>query len=204
MRGRLNLASRRLRNERLPVLGFGLACAALMAITVQHALVIRRLLPSQSSALHKEVASLEEEAARLRKESADLRGGPRPEKARIEEWQLVKDIVDRRVFRWTQLFARLADTLLASPEVRLTGVAPSVKKGTVTLEVDAAVKSLDAGLAFIQQLEQRPEFQDVYPKTVGSKQGTSEEVFGYTMLYLPDAPAPAPEPTPAPAAGAAQ
>ena len=187
MRARLNLASRRFRNERLPVLGFGLVCAALLAISVQHALVIRRLLPGQSSALQREVASLEQEAARLRKESMELRAGPRPEKARIEEWQLVKDLVDRRVFRWTQLFARLADTL--PDEVRLTGVAPSVTKGIVTLEVDAAMKSTESGLAFIQKLEDRPEFKDVYPKTVGKTQ-SGEEQFSYTMIYLADAVAP--------------
>lgn len=191
MKGRLNLARQRFGNERLPVLAFGLMGALLLGITVKHALAIRELLPSRSSALHREVASLQEEATRLRKESADLRAGPRPEKARIEEWQLVKDLVDLRVFRWTQLFARLTSTL--PREVRLTGVTPSVREGTVTLEVDAAVKSMESGLAFIQQLEERPEFQDVYPKGVTSTPA-SEEQFAYTMLYLADAPAPpAPE-----------
>jgi Tfp pilus assembly protein PilN len=191
VKGRLNLASQRFGNERLPVLGFSLLCAALLAITVQHALAIRQLLPSRSSALHKEVTSLQEEAARLRKESAELRAGPRPEKARIEEWQLVKDLVDRRVFRWTQLFACLADSL--PDAVRLTSVTPNVSSGTVSLEVEAVVKSMDAGLAFIQQLEQRPEFHDVYPEGVGSPR-PGEEEFHYVMLYLPEAarkPAPA-------------
>jgi hypothetical protein len=111
LRGRLNLASQRFGNERLPVAGFSLLCAVLVAITIRHAFVIRGLLPGNSSGLHKEVAGLEDEAARLRKESAELRSGPKPEKARVEEWQLVKDLVDRRVFRWTSLFTCLGGTL---------------------------------------------------------------------------------------------
>jgi len=188
MRARLNLASQPFRNERVPALLFGMACVALLAATVQHGLMIRRLLPGQSSALHREVAALEEEAARLRSESAELRGVALPDKTRVEEWQLVKDLVDRRVFRWTELFARLADAL--PPDVRLTGIAPAVKDGGVTLNVDAAVKSLESGLAFIQKLEERPEFTDVYPKGVASAR-TGEEEFSYVMRYLADGSAPA-------------
>jgi Tfp pilus assembly protein PilN len=189
VKGRLNLASRRFKNERLPVLGFGLLCIVLLVISVQHALVLRRLLPRQSSELHREVASLEAEEARLRQESADLRGGPPPEKARVEEWQLVKDLVDRRVFRWTQLFARLAHTL--PRDLRLTGIAPVLTKGTVTLQVDAAVKSLDTGLAFIKTLEEQPEFRDVYPDSVADAPRSGEKDFSYVMVYLAEPTAPA-------------
>jgi len=183
VKGRLNLGSQRFRNERLAALGFSVGCVALVAATVPHAMAVRRLLPGQSSALHREVASLEQEAARLRRESSELRGGAQPDKARVEEWQLVKDLVDRRVFRWTQLFARLAGTL--PDDVRLTGIAPTVAKGRVTLDVEASVKSLDAGLAFIQRLEEQPEFEDVYPKGgVNSGARSGEEEFSYSMEYL--------------------
>ena len=102
----------------------------------------------------------------------------------VEEWQLVKDLVDRRVFRWTQLFACLAATL--PDDVRLTGITPSVSKGKVTLEVEAVVKSMGAGLAFIQRLEERPEFHDVYPKGIGDSRPGQEE-FRYVMQYLAEA-----------------
>lgn len=188
MRGRLNLATRRFGNERLPALGFGLACVVLLVVTVQQGVMIRRLLPGQSSALHREVAGLEEEAARLRSESAELRGVAQPDKTKVAEWQLVKDLVDRRVFRWTELFARLADSL--PTDVRLTGITPAVRDGVVTLSVDAAVKSLEAGLAFIQKLEERPEFEDVYPKGV-SKGRSGDDEFTYLMRYLGEGTAPA-------------
>jgi Tfp pilus assembly protein PilN len=181
--GRVNLASRRSRNERLPALLLALACLALLGASVEHAREIRRLLPGQSSALHQEVGRLEEELAGLRKEAAGLRGGPPPDKDRVEEWQLVKDLVDRRVFRWTRLFARLADTL--PEDVRLQAVTPSLSHGNVELELTASAKSLEAGLRFIHVLETRPEFADVYPKgSVQHEAATGEEVFGYTMRYL--------------------
>lgn len=198
MRRRLNLASRRFRNERLPALGFGLGCLVLLAASVQQGLMIRRLLPGQSSALHREVAGLEEEAARLRSESAELRGVAQPDKTRVEEWQLVKDLVDRRVFRWTELFARLADSLPS--DVRLVGITPAVKDGVVTLNVDAAVKTLESGLDFIRKLEERPEFADVYPKGVTNGR-TGDDEFSYVMRYLGEGAAPAAEPAGAKGAG---
>jgi len=201
MRGRLNLASQRFRNERFAALVFAVGCVALLGTTAEHARLIRRLLPGQSSALHREVASLEQEVARLRRESTELRSGGQPEKAKVEEWQLVKDLVDRRVFRWTQLFARLADTLRDHDDVRLTAIAPTVTKGRVTLDVDAAVKSLDSGLAFIRQLEERPEFENVYPKGVNSNPRSEEQEFKYTMEYVAEAPGDAPAATPAKGAG---
>jgi hypothetical protein len=114
-----------------------------------------------------------------------LRGGPQPEKARVEEWQLVKDLVDERVFRWTQLFAHLAKTLPS--DVRLSAITPSVRKGVVSLDIEADVKSLDSGLAFIQRLEEQPEFQDVFPKSVASSPVGGGQRFTYGMLYLPEA-----------------
>jgi Tfp pilus assembly protein PilN len=192
VKGRLNLATRRFRNERVPVLGFSLLGIVLLVVSVQHALVVRRLLPSHSSALQREVASLEAEEARLRKESADLRGGPPPEKARVEEWQFVKDLVDRRVFRWTQLFATLAQHL--PRDLRLTGITPELTKGTVKLQLNAAMQSMDSGLAFIKTLEEQPEFQDVYPQSVGETPRSGEKEFTYVMLYLADPAGPAPAP----------
>lgn len=44
MTGRLNLATRPARNERLPALLFTLAVLALLGLTAQHVLVARRLL----------------------------------------------------------------------------------------------------------------------------------------------------------------
>ena len=117
----LNFASQPFRNERLPVLLFGAASAVLLAATVHHALVVRALLPARTSKLHQEVAGLEGELDRLRAEGRTLTA-PKLDKQAIEEWVVLKDLVDRRTFSWTGLFARSALTL---PEVPSLGDKPA-------------------------------------------------------------------------------
>ena len=185
MRERLNLASRPFRNETLPAMGFAVAGVVLLGLTVEHALLIERLLPARTSALHQEVAALEAEATRLRSEAAGLRA-PRPEPSAVTEWALLKNLVDRRAFRWTELFSRLEEVL---PEgVRLVSITPEVKEGQVRLDVDAVVRSAEDGLELVQILQGRDEFADVYPLRVGKTADGGE--FRYTMRYRA---APAPE-----------
>jgi Tfp pilus assembly protein PilN len=123
-----NLARRPFRNERLPNLLFALAGVAVLALTVRHGLIIRALMPGQTSALHAEVTQLEKKSQRLRAEQAGLRDLA-PDPRALARWVLVKDLVDRRAFSWTGLFARLEALL---PEgARLVSVAPSVHHGEI-------------------------------------------------------------------------
>lgn len=195
MRRPLNLASRPFRNETLPALGFGLACVVLLALTVQHVLALRRILPGRDSELHKEVAVLEQEQVRLRAEARDLRG-PRPAPTVLAHWALVKDLVDRRTFWWSDLLVRLEETL--PPRTRLVSIAPMVKEGQVRLEITAVVRSTDAGLELGRVLEKRIEFRDVRPASISSTKEGDEE-FRYTMRYAPPAPG---TPAASPAKGA--
>ena len=94
----LNLASQPFRNETLPSLLVGLGAFVLAALTVQHVVAIRRLLPAQTSAAHRELEALEQEAARLREESRQVRV-TRPEPAVLAEWTQLKELVDRRALR---------------------------------------------------------------------------------------------------------
>lgn len=185
MRERLNLASRPFRNETLPAIAFAVAGAVLLGLTAEHAVLIRRLLPARTSALHQEVATLEAEAARLRAEGAGLRA-PKPQPSSVAEWEALEDLVDRRAFRWTELFSRLEDVL---PDgVRLVSIRPEVKKGQVHLDVNAVVRSAEDGLEFVQILQGRSEFAEVYPLRVGK--GAEGGEFHYTMRYRPAAAAP--------------
>ncbi|PYQ05982.1 MAG: hypothetical protein DMF82_07275, partial [Acidobacteria bacterium] len=86
----LNLATQPFRNERLPVLALAVAAAAVLALTVQHALLLRELRPARTSATRKEAAALEAESARLRAEARAPRA-PRGEPAGLAEWGLIKD-----------------------------------------------------------------------------------------------------------------
>jgi Tfp pilus assembly protein PilN len=188
----LNLASRPFRNERLPTLLVLAGTVLALALTVEHVLVIRRLRPARS--LGEQVTALDRESQSLRAEGERLRV-VRPDPAASAHWLVLKDLVDRKVFSWTGLFAVLEDALPQS--VRLVSIAPGVKKGEVTLGLEAVARSREDGLDFIRILEEREEFYDVVPTSRGGEDGTE---FRYFVKYRP-APAPVAAPSPAPAAG---
>lgn len=185
----LNLASQPFRNERLPVLALGVAAAAVLALTAQHALLLRELRPARTSETRKEAAALEAESARLRAEARSPRT-PQAEPAGLAEWLLIKDLVDRRAFSWTLLFAHLESVL---PDgVHLVTIAPSVRKGEVLLDVAAVARTPEDAREFVRRLEGREEFDDVYLR----EEAERGEV-RFTMKYRPSLSRAVPPPVPA-------
>jgi len=185
-----NLARRPFRNERLPNLLFAAAAVAVGLVTVRHAFLVRALLPGRTSALHDEVTRLETEAARLRSEQASMRGVA-PEPKALARWLVVKELVDRRAFSWTTLFARLEERL---PDgARLVSIAPSVRRGEILLDVQAVVRSPEVGWQFMRTLEEGGDFADVFPLS----EGVAGE-FHYTMRYRPRSEPAAGDPSPSP------
>jgi Tfp pilus assembly protein PilN len=160
----LNLASDPFRNERLPVLLLAVAAVGVLTLTVAHALVLREVLPGRTSGIQKEAAALDAESAKLREETRAPRV-PRPQPAGLAEWGLIKDLVDRRAFSWTLLFAHLESVL---PDgVRLVSVAPTTRKGEVAIDVTAVARSPEDAREFVRRLEGREEFDDVYLREEG-------------------------------------
>jgi Tfp pilus assembly protein PilN len=194
----LNLAERPFRNQRLAAAAFAASTVVVLGVTVWHAVVVRNLLPARTTERHQEVAALEAEFSRLDAEERVLLKMETPPAATLAEWNLVKEIVDRRAFSWTGLFARLEQVI---PEgVRLRSVSPSVSKGEVQLDVEATVRSREAGWDFVRALDDGGDFYGVYPK-----RETADE-FSYVVRYRPRKPAPpigAPTPSPAGEAAAA-
>jgi Tfp pilus assembly protein PilN len=184
----VNLAARPFRNERLPALLFGLGVVALVAITVEHAFLVRRLLPDRTSVLHAEAAALETEVAALRVDSVGLRG-PGPDKASVERWTTLKELVDRRTFAWTDLLARLEAVLPRG--VRLISIQPGWDRGDLNLNLEALARNSEDGFALVKALEDRPEFEDVYPLSKDEPQGGGDVRFRYSMRYAPQLTPPA-------------
>ena len=146
-------------------------------MTVWHAVVIRNLLPARTSERHREVAALEAELRRSSASEARTLKTETPPAATLAQWNLVKDLVDRRAFSWTGLFARLEQVI--PKDVRLTSISPSVRKGQVELDVDAAVRSREAGWEFVRVLEDGGDFDDVYPRSESGNE------FRYGIRYRP-------------------
>jgi hypothetical protein len=193
----LNLASQPFRNERLPRLLLGLGAFVVGLVSLRHALLLADLRPGRTYARHAELARLDAESNRLRGEAEGLKM-PRPEAHMVAEWSALKDLVDRRTFSWIRLFGVLEETL--NPGLRLQSVGPQVEKGQVTLDLQARARGYDDGVELIRLLEERPEFENVYPTSRGTlDDGTVE--FRYLMRYLPSA-TPPPRPAEAAAGGA--
>jgi Tfp pilus assembly protein PilN len=176
----LNLATRPVRNDRLPALLFLLAAFALLLVTVQHGVIVYRLRPGGSRALHEEVGRLREESKKLTQEASELRG-VKIEKNDRAEWATLKALVDRRTFWWSKLLELLEDML--PRDVRIVSVTPRMQERQRYLDFVVHVQDHEAGFRFEQALRKRPEFGDVVIKSVDGD--GSEVEFQITMRYLP-------------------
>jgi Tfp pilus assembly protein PilN len=173
----LNLATQPFRNERVPVLALAAAGLAVLVLTVQHAFLLGGLLPGRTSAARREVAALEAKSVLLRSEARSPRLPP-PDTAKVVEWGLIKDLVDRRAFSWTVLFAQLESLL---PEgVHLLSIAPNPRKGELLIDVDAVTRTPEDAREFVRRLEGREEFDDVYLREEGDRGDVR-----FTMKYRP-------------------
>jgi Tfp pilus assembly protein PilN len=195
-----NLATRPLRNERLPAVLMTLALIGLLALSVKHALVLRGLLPSRTAVVEGEVRGLDGELRELRAEAQSL-PRPTPEVLKLSEWQALRGLVDRRAFSWTRLLSRLEDVLPSG--VKLASVAPKMKDGRITVEIGAVGRTITDGFGVMKVLEATPDFEDVVPSSVGQAQSGDDSEIHYTMKYTPAAPeTPPPSPeVPSPATG---
>jgi hypothetical protein len=184
----LNLATQPFRNERLPAVLLSVAAVVVLVFTVAHAVVLRNLLPGRTSAARQELAALEAESVRLRSEAR----APRPAGGSAE-WGLIKDLVDRRAFSWTLLFAHLESVQPFG--VRLISIAPQLRKGEVLLDITAVSRNPEDTREFVRRLAGREEFDDVYLR----EEAEAGQV-RYTMKYKPTGKLPPPSPSPSPAA----
>jgi Tfp pilus assembly protein PilN len=203
----LNLASRPVRNERLPGLVFTLAAGAMLLVTLQHATIVYRLLPGRSYALRTELAALRKESEALDTEKSQL--------ARLTatplqktEWAAIKSLVDRRTFWWSKLFEVLEKTLPF--EVKIVTVTPRIRDGRYSLDMSVRATTVDHGFEFVKALQRRDDFGDVsvidVSKSLGASGTGSEADFRITMRYkvpTTESAAPAPKTAAKPAAAGA-
>jgi Tfp pilus assembly protein PilN len=185
----LNLARQPFRNERLPTLALLLGCVLLLGLSVRHALAARDLLPERTSGVDGELVALEQEVDRLRSDAADLRTRRASEEA-LQEWAVVRDLVDRRAFSWSELLGRLEGVVPAG--IRLVSIAPEGTGGKVTLNVGAVGETVQDGLDFLQALQKAKEFEEPFLSSVVESSAGID--FAYTVDYAPGPRASEPEP----------
>jgi Tfp pilus assembly protein PilN len=182
VRAPLNLARQPFRNERLPTLLLAVAGVALALATVRHAVIARDLLPGRARDVESQVVALEAQASSLRDESAGLRRLDAPP-GTLKEWLAVKDLVDRRAFSWTGLFASLEEAL--PPGVRLVSVSPQKGKGGMELALVAVGRGGEDVLALLQSLQAHRDFEGAFLD--GWKEGREGVDIACTVRYAPRA-----------------
>ena len=168
---KINLASRPFRNERPLTLLAVIGALALVAVSVQHALVVRELLPGRASVADREAETLGGELATLRESLVRLEV-PAPGRELLAHWRLVEELVDRRTFSWTGLLSLLEEVL--PRDVRLVSINPRTSAREFRLELTAVARTQEVALGFFGQLEARPEFSQVYPQRLADVDGGTE------------------------------
>jgi len=190
----LNLASQPFRNERLPSLLATILVLASLGVTVLHAMVGARVGPSSLGKAENEALALSSSLDRLRQEGASL-AGVKPSKEDRLVWGEIRDLVDRRLFRWTRLLSQLQAVL--PDDVRLLSVEPTIRDGQVAVRLSATAlaRGSPSLLGIIGRLEEDPAFTEVTPASLSDT--PDGDVLVVEMRYIPPVPAP-PKPTPQP------
>ena len=180
----LNLARQPFRNERLPTLALSLGLLLLAALSVHHVLAALELRPGGRRNAERELATIDKEIAGLRAESEGL-SGVSAQKEAIAEWTALKDLVDRRAFSWTGLFASLEAAL--PPGVRLESVSPESDKGQIVVNLDAVGRSIEDALALPTALHAQGEFEGAFLDSYS--EGNGVVTIRCTVRYLGSRPA---------------
>jgi Tfp pilus assembly protein PilN len=164
---RTNLSTRPFYNER--TVHAWLAAAALIVVGATVFNVTRLVHYSRSDTQLGAQASRDEaRAADLRTEAARLRAtvDARQVETASADARQANDLIDRRIFSWTELFNRFESTL--PDEVRITAVRPAVNVNAGTLlTINVVAADTDDVSEFMENLEATGAFSEL--------RGTSEE-----------------------------
>ena len=154
---RTNLSTRPFYNDRAVSVWLGLLAALVIGTTLLNVGSVIRYSESDS-VLATQAAQDTERAAALRADAAKLRASVDLKQVDLisTEARLANDLIDRRVFSWTELFNQ-SKTL--PPEVRITAVRPNVDRdGRILLLVNLVSRGVDDVNQFMENLEQTKAF----------------------------------------------
>jgi Tfp pilus assembly protein PilN len=150
---RTNLSTRPFYNE--GAVRSWLAVVAIVAVAATMFSVSRVLRYSRSdTALATQASRDEARAVEVRATAASLRAGVDARQVDVAsvEARQANDLIERRIFSWTELFNRLETTL--PPEVRITAVRPALdRERRITLTISVLARGVDDVDEFMEKLE---------------------------------------------------
>ena len=160
-----NLATRPFYNEKALAL---VLWAVAVVVVVATAYNIARV-----AELSRRDTRLATQAARDEARTAELRASARRVRASVDakaierasiEARLANDLIDRRIFSWTDLFNRFEATL--PDDVRITSVRPHVdSKGNVALAITVSARTREDVNQFIENLEKTAAFARILSRS---------------------------------------
>ena len=186
---RSNLSTKPFYNERSVAILLLVAAAIVAAATAFNVSRVIRYSRSDTR-LATQAARDEARAGELRQQAARLRATVDPKQVDYasSEAKQANDLIDRRVFSWTELFNRFESTL--PDEVRIVAVRPRTDRGAgVLLQINVAARGVDDVSEFMANLEGTGAFRTVRPvEEHVSEKGELETTI--ETSYVPSAPAP--------------
>ncbi len=155
---RTNLSTRPFYNERAVLLAVGAVTALVVAVT---AFNLREVysLSGRDARVMASIAKSEARGRDLRTEAARIRSSinPRELESVAAASREANDIIERRMFSWTELFNRFENTLPAS--VRIASVRPRVETdGSITMQLGVVARDVEGVNTFIENLEREGGF----------------------------------------------
>lgn len=158
-----NFAKRPFTNERLPRLVVAAATAAVVAVTVLHAILLTRSLLREQEELDSRVevarAELQSTEAKIREARSTL--AQKRTALGDERTQFLTRLYRRKSFAWTELFNEL-EKITPAP-VRVTAISPTEDEGRITVTLNVVGKTLEDVLEMVRRLEASSFFTTVYP-----------------------------------------
>jgi len=106
--------------------------------------------------------------------------------AKIAEIDFLNDLIIRKHFSWTQVFANLEGVI--PDNVHLNTVSPEILKDRVSLKLEISCRSISDESEFIRRLQASPVFQDVVVAREEQKGATaaSDIEVELTVSYFPE------------------
>ena len=180
----LNFARVPFRNERLPLLIYGLAAVSLLGTTVTHGVILTRYLLREQEELDVKVAALDEELERRETELQQTENELRSERseARTERIRFLTATYRQKSFSWTGLFNELEAITPAA--VRITSIAPSAEQGQIQVRLHVVGRTLADVLEMVGELEAHQLFGTVLPLNETQESEEGGEIAATLMLQV--------------------
>jgi hypothetical protein len=159
---RTNLSTRPFYNVRAVQVATGALALVVLALTLFNVVEVIRLTAAQRS-LGANARDAEAQAAQLRQQAVQLRAQVNPRELEVvaAAAREANQIIDQRVFSWTDLFAQFEATL--PEDVRITAVAPRAADDRLIIGVAVEARTVEDLDAFIEALENTGRFREVLP-----------------------------------------